>query len=197
MATTALICNSGSTPWPPRHQSATPDRRRGHHGINLQLRIDPVAAMASICNSGSTPWPPWHQSVTPDRRRGHHGINLQLRIDSVASTASICNAGSMPGIPRRQSVTRFCLRGGPGEELAGRAISGVIPVPTFQIPPHPRNRLPSPTFLHCKNPRPSRGVPSMAMDGCPENSGVPAISKARAPFLREIVVVAPADPVEI
>ena len=35
----------------------------------------------------------------------------------------------MPGIPRRQSVTRLFLRGGPGVELAGRAISGVIPVP--------------------------------------------------------------------
>jgi len=98
MATTVSICNSGSTPWLPRHQSATRDRRHGHHGLNLQLGIDAMATTASICNSGSMPWPPRRQSATRDRCHGHHGVNLSGATSSgVTADANLrCTMGPRP-----------------------------------------------------------------------------------------------------
>ena len=104
VATTTSICNSGSSWWPPPHQSATRDRDGGRHHVNLQLGIVMVATTMSICNSGSPWWPPPHQSATRDCHGGHHHVNLQLGIVMVDITISISDArphpaSSCPKIP--------------------------------------------------------------------------------------------------
>jgi len=165
VATMASKCIPISMPWSPWRRNGYHFRCHGHHGDDLDTTFDAVATTATNWIPLSMPWPPWRRIGCRFRCRGHHGVELDTAFNVMATMASNCKSPSIPGIPRRQSITRFCLRGGPGVELAGRATSGVIPVPTFQIPPHPRNRLPCPTLLHCKNPRPSRGVPSMAMVG--------------------------------
>ena len=76
----------------PRHQSATRDRCRGHHGVELDTTFNAVATTATKWIPLLMPWPPRRRNGYRFRCRGFPGVELQLGIAAGPTTTFICDA---------------------------------------------------------------------------------------------------------